>query len=963
MHGFFKRAAMLLAAMLLGFTAAAAGNAKVYGSYSVARPLVAPGGTDRDLANFGGNRGQLPSGNVRVTLTPARPEPVTFIVYDYANREVARARSEGGAPAVVTLPLDDFNGNDYQRSLVNTVWLVRIAPTGSAFDYPVGAKATAPRVVNAANTALLPPYRIDFTDAGGPAPPAAAVVAAAPARTSGAVFSAFPSKTAQPAPKPRFIPFKQPATPTVASSPPPSANPAPPTGQAPPAALARIWAPLLPLIDTHWQIGPQYVHINWEKPGEALLLAWDGLYGKHDMLLVPAADGKNWRVGHFSPSLGLTTERIVRIRPGRLPMQARNLKEYDCGIDRKLATLDCKVWTPNGERWAWTSTEQLVRSSAIARQTYLAAIPAQFPPLPDRIRNKALGAFAIMAGQRWSTVKGPGQTVPAGAYNEVLLEARQNGNQYEVITRSVSTVLMSGIGPLQGEVADPRTTNPDWRTPHTLTVGPSGETFHCHTDYGKQYCVEWRVSLDGEYALKTDYSSGQGVFSFLRRAPPPVVPKGIGVFAKLAGRNFQAGACCSMIQFDTGAGMASYMVTNGDGYPTASATLTAGASEVKNQTGKMIPILLDENWFELNGQRWTLAGNRLDVRYPDGKTAVWTETTPGLMELARQNDRARREYRVAVRNYNRMKQREAEEKRQNAQMWGNVIGQVAGILAGGGGQGNAFQPSTPQQWANRIGVSPSGAGQPAGYAATMGGSFQRYHAPASAEYLAKQAEIDRMEAYERMRKGVPASEPTRMQKIYNDYIAERAVTDGRRAEQRAADDAAFQRAQQARIAEDERSSNENVRKAAADARVLLEKQAQAKERADAAERQRVANAEALQRRRDEEDRAVKLAQEKQAQERLAQEKRAQQQAASTPAPKCYSKGGPNTLQFSNTYPYVEETRERMLRNSCRGPGTVTSSNMTCSERPGMKNWRNCVVTYYCAPVAIQCGPPRKAISQ
>ena len=260
-------------------------------------------------------------------------------------------------------------------------------------------------------------------------------------------------------------------------------------------------------------------------------------------------------------------------------------------------------------------------------------------------------------------------------------------------------------------------------------------------------------------------------------------------------------------------------------------------------------------------------------------------------------------------------------------------------------------------------MAPSGAGQPAGYASSMGGSFQRYSPPASAEYLARQAELDRFEAAERMRKGVPASEPTRMQKIYNDYVAERAVTDRNRAEQRAADDAAFQRAQQARIAEDERSSNENVRKAAADAQALLEKQqAQARERAEAAERQKVANAEALQRRRDEEDRAAKLVQEKQAQERLAQEKRAQQQAASTPAPKCYSKGGPYTLRLTNTYPYVEESRQQMLRNSCAG-STVTGSSMTCSERPGMKNWRNCVVTYNCAPVPVQCGPPRKAISQ
>lgn len=131
---------------------------------------VLPG--PRKLWDAGGTASAPPP--VTITLQAASPQPITVIAYNQQLDEVGRGQSASGQ-----ITLTASFGNQYGY--------LRIVPTGSTYDTPVGTKFKRSLPSNSADTALLPAYRLSVGFAvGSPRSTAMTAALAAAAEQDGA---------------------------------------------------------------------------------------------------------------------------------------------------------------------------------------------------------------------------------------------------------------------------------------------------------------------------------------------------------------------------------------------------------------------------------------------------------------------------------------------------------------------------------------------------------------------------------------------------------------------------------------------------------------------------------------------------------------------------------------------------------------------------------------------------------
>lgn len=593
-------------------------------------------------------------------------------------------------------------------------------------------------------------------------------------------------------------PLQQTASRKASASGRPAVEPSQVSAVAGPVDVKR-WGALAGLIGSVWKTKFEVYTIDWDRPGEAIRIGVDGLFGKEERLIVADADGKSLRYVRSKPATGLRDDQRVVVERGKFALLATATSVTVCTPVSKGAALSCtdrrKIREKQPEP-VWT----LSRTDAAGGLAFLAALPGRFPGRPAGRFDPQFGVLAEMADRRWTEDSKP----TPGSYPE-LFEFGRTAQGPALIARirgqfsiaRVAYLQASGSGPLAGTFYAGTVDSPNAMSSVRLLVDNEGSASICSSPG----CDQWRMSRDGKLALRLRSENGEWTPTIFRPIPPYVATR-VVLFDDLHNKTFLApsgrtlsftaspGSFIITKSWARGERQSTTCYTTGDGR-------LADCVSSSGSTRKGLPFLRNETGFALDGANYAVRGKNLVMR-TDGSAeeTIFNQSSTGLVELEWHSDEDRRDQ-IRLRRENRIQT--AERARREREMVGAIMGAAQAI--GGALAGNpASSGYTPSYRGGSSGIS-----QPSGYSG-MGTSSYTPMPPASSAYLQQQDELERFKIREQLYgssgtgssgNGRAAGSPAQpYSKAYEQLARDRAATDVQRAEVRAQTDAS--RAEEAR---------------------------------------------------------------------------------------------------------------------------------------------------------------------
>ncbi|MEZ5708938.1 MAG: hypothetical protein R3E02_06070 [Blastomonas sp.] len=588
-------------------------------------------------------------------------------------------------------------------------------------------------------------------------------MAAAPGNTSTSPPNNQQIAAAMPVASPQSAPQATP--PQTTSSPSPQMTALPPPASVAsldPKAMERKFGTLASLVGTSWTMGTHSVNeIRWDRPGEDIIIRWQGLYGDQERYIVPTADGKSLRYVTRNNVYGNSYEATVPLpKKGRFYLGANAVWRLDCTI--KKGAMDCTSQSPDAkQRWQPGGKLSVARSTPERDAALLAALPGQFPDRLTGQYHPTLGVLAEMVGQPWVVVSKP-DPLPAAHWTPQLFEIFGNNDQMSLVIDGPDGVVMlngSDKQQLTGTRAAPNPSNPGNTYRYKLIVDGGGAAQLCRPESYPPYaqiCNTWRLSRDGQMAL---YSIGSQNFLW-RIAPMAPVDKAT-VLGKLHQRYFSFNGAVKSFQYNANGGS---MIDHVAQWEKRYCIINLKAREA-DCSGKKSPVSTTANSIQMNGRSYVLNDKTLTITEADGTKSVWNEVNRAFAELTIQDKYLEKEYRESVRDYNRNMREKREEEARSAARWGQLFGQIAS----GAFNSNAWQPSTPAMWANGI---------PGGAVGDMGASRYVAAPQMSAEQRAQADELERFRIRQQIYgTGNQASSSQPYQAAYDQLARDRAESE------------------------------------------------------------------------------------------------------------------------------------------------------------------------------------------
>ncbi|HEY6816959.1 MAG TPA: hypothetical protein VI168_15590 [Croceibacterium sp.] len=728
---------VLAAATLL---ASGTGEAKIYRSPRVDRPVEAAGGGDSDLlqlemASYSQLRASFlenfPSGVISVVISPRSADPVTVIAYDSRLNEIARATTSDGNPVSLEIPVTrDDNGR-----VAAYAYFVRVTPTGSGYDVPVGTRFPRSRQSGSTETSLRP-YQIVVRDAG------AAAIQLATASPS----AASPMATVD-GPEPRLS-----AAPTAGGANGPLRSVAGSAAGA--VADARLFGPLAALAGSRWSRGQAEVYsIDWLDPQRVLMIRREGLLGIHETLVTPSVDGKSLR--YMTRNVGAGTFGEVQLRPGnKLFLENSPTRQLECRT--RNAVLECKQKTSVAGRWQSGTDLSLTASDADKIAALLARLPAQFPDLPAAGFDARLGVLSAMEG-RW---------YEAGV-NEVLVSLGSDANGPTLQLASdgpLFNFMFKGPAPgaaLLADTAYATEDNPHGRTPVQLVVDPTGKASACFNQGGRwRACYDIWLSGDRQTArlqyrvvsspYPIDYSLGWT--RYLTRVPEARFNAAEhGLAASLDGRSFMTpdGQLLTIKAFGPGSAMFSwYGAQELPALYCIARTTTADCTDNGSSRTSNRAFSDASDHFSIGETDYRLSPEGSLTVTGQGRTQTYGAVSPGTAYFIRQRG-------ADLEGIQRQYVLRAQTRESNQRFWARFSEGVAAIAGEYGAQMANNPAFGTTDWAARLGVAPGGAAS--GYSESMGSTTFVQAPPATPEQVRLQDEWERYAIREQLYGGSPGA--------------------------------------------------------------------------------------------------------------------------------------------------------------------------------------------------------------
>lgn len=613
---------------------------------------------------------------------------------------------------------------------------------------------------------------------------------------------------------------------------------------------SKRWGALAGYIGSHWKSPTKVYSIEWDRPGEVIRIGFDGLLGAAETLVVPDADGKSLRYVFSNPATGMIYDDRVAVERGKSFVLRTTATVRAVCKPAEGGLLNCidrrKLRDKQPE-----PTSALARTDAAGAQAFLSAFPNHFPGRPPGRFDPQYGMLAEMAGRRWTE-----DPKPSSYSTSELFEFGGTPQGRALITRirgqfgspRVAYLQASGSGALSGTYYSGTVDSPNAMAGVSLTIDAEGVASICSAPG----CDQWRVSRDGQLALRMRAETGSWTATIFRPVPA-APPTGRKLYDDLNGKIFRA-PNGRTVSFTASPGNFAVTMSWSRGERQSTVCYTTATPDVAECSGpsgvrKGLPFVVRETGVSVDGYSFVLLDGKMVRRNEkSNEQLIFQPSSVGLVELDYHADEDQADQR-RLRRENRI-QTAAKERRER-EMIGAIMGAaqaIGGALAANSSASN-YTPSY------RGSSSSGGIGQPSGYAG-MGTSSFTPMPMASPAYIKQQDELERFRIREQIYGTAPRTAERPYAKAYEQLARDNAASDVRKAELRAQVDAS--REQEARAFAASPASGgtpANAPSATVDdgRRAQLDREAADRRTAAEAERRRVAEVEAaaLKRRQDE----------------------------------------------------------------------------------------------------------------
>jgi hypothetical protein len=539
-----------------------------------------------------------------------------------------------------------------------------------------------------------------------------------------------------------------------------------------PKSMERKFGTLASLVGTYWQIGnPEYhlgqtkflvvetVQIEWDRPGEGIIIKRRGSFGGTDTIVVPAPSGKSLRYARLNLTYGhQETGDLPMPKKGVFNLLKTGSLEESCRLQKRGSPI-CTLTGSSGVRFAPYQLQAINPQTVAQLQS---EVTFQFPDRPIGSYHPTLGLLAEASGKRWGVLGTGGM--------ETAFVGWQDGEVVSGVIDFVPRYWIHGVvfvsgnvaGPLQGTFPAPITKDPASRGSVVYSVLPGGIGAVCISSHDGASCGQLRVSASGKHL----FYDGK-IYEAL--ADTSKIP---GFFNKHNGRYFirQPGSFFHLRGFED---RGSLSIVDGAWEFKSDCAFVAGQSTGNCFRGdhRFTGDITGQKSFRVIGEDVEIAGERHSIG--DGFLVV----TKDGVELGRYPEvpfakvrllaQARADERWIDKVTANAEYARAENRRLNEQ-WNRSMAGLLGQIASGEFSANTFQPSTPADWSIRSSANTPGFG-----------SYTYVPvAPASPEELAKQEELARFKIREELYgNGVASTASTDSAMVSSKGSSENATSD------------------------------------------------------------------------------------------------------------------------------------------------------------------------------------------
>jgi len=541
-----------------------------------------------------------------------------------------------------------------------------------------------------------------------------------------------------------------------------------------PKSMERKFGTLASLVGTHWQIGnPEYflgetkflivetIQIEWDRPGEGIIIKRRGSFGGTDTIVVPGPGGKSLRYARLNLTYGNQEMGDLPVpKKGAFHLLKTSSLEESCSL-QKGNNPTCTLTSNSGVRFAPYNLQSINAPTVVKLQS---EVTFQFPDRPTGSYHPALGMLAEANRKRWGVLGTGGM--------EAAFVGWQDGEVLSAVIDFVprywiqGAVFVSGnaAGPLQGTFPAPITKDPASRGSVVYSVLPGGIGAVCVNSHDGASCGQLRTSVSGSHL----FYDGK-IYEAL--ADTSKIP---GFFNKNNGRYFlrQPG---SFFHLRAIGDRGSLAIVDGMWEFKSDCAFFAGQSTGNCFRGdhRFTGDIAGQKSFRDIGEDVEIAGERHSIR--DGFLVVtkdgveigrYPEVPFAKVRLLAQTRADDRWINKVTANAEYVR---AENRRLNEQ-WDRSMAGLLGQIASGEFSANTFRPSTPADWSVRPTTNTPGFG-----------SYTYVPlAPASPEELARQEELARFKIREELygkgnastastdsaTRGAPAAKEQRVAYVY-----------------------------------------------------------------------------------------------------------------------------------------------------------------------------------------------------
>lgn len=436
-----------------------------------------------------------------------------------------------------------------------------------------------------------------------------------------------------------------------------------------PAGDVKTWGGLAALPGTTWTIGKdEIVSIAWVEPGKVMRIRRAGLYGRRETVIRADADGK-LSYGHANYGANTLDEGSAAPSKSRVTLLNTTVAQIECR-DRK-GSLECerRSWQggkaqgfrvagglftgpPQSQGGKWQSAGEFVLTPTdqASARALIAAMPREFPDWPAGTFDPRLGVLDAMNGRDWYVVAMDSRSaddVPNNGRAVVTLGSTGGDQDLLIVgARPDTTLVLTGAkgGSFAGTTEDSREKDPERRAPIDFQVMPGGAVRLCTASFDVRTCDDWRLSRDGRTAwTRRTTNTGYSDDYLLRTPDLSAAPDGdFGILSRLVERYYTDASGNYLYVYAFNGGIANVIEFYRPDFTTSklcymhSKTCTiiapgsmfdpGGGGERTERPAKFAAI--GDDAFDLDGQRYRVTGDKIQVSAPTAGASVSKTYTP-----------------------------------------------------------------------------------------------------------------------------------------------------------------------------------------------------------------------------------------------------------------------------------------------------------------------------------------------